>query len=53
VELHLGSKGFFTLVFMNLEDMDKVFEGEGKFPCLSKVVHASIEGNILPREGNL
>jgi hypothetical protein len=27
VELHLGSKGFFTLVFMNLEDMDKVFDG--------------------------
>jgi hypothetical protein len=27
VELHLGSKGFFTTVFMNLEDMDRVFEG--------------------------
>ena len=27
VELHLGSKGFFTVVFMNLEDRDKVFEG--------------------------
>jgi hypothetical protein len=29
VELHLGSKGFFTTVFMNLEDMDKFFEGGG------------------------
>jgi hypothetical protein len=29
VELHLGSKGFFTIVFMNLEDRDKVFEGGG------------------------
>jgi hypothetical protein len=27
VELHLGSKGFFTTIFMNLEDMDRVFEG--------------------------
>ena len=27
VELHLVSKGFFTAVFMNLEDRDKVFEG--------------------------
>jgi hypothetical protein len=26
VELHLGSKGFFTSIFMNLEDKDKVFE---------------------------
>jgi hypothetical protein len=26
VELHLASKGFFTTVFMNLEDRDKVFE---------------------------
>jgi hypothetical protein len=27
VELHLGSKGFFTTVVMNLEDRDRVFEG--------------------------
>ena len=27
VELHLGSKGFFTVVFINLEDRDRVFEG--------------------------
>jgi hypothetical protein len=31
VELHLGSKGFFTKVFMNLEDRDKVFEGGAYF----------------------
>jgi hypothetical protein len=29
VDLHLGSKGFFTTVFMNLEDRDKIFEGGG------------------------
>jgi hypothetical protein len=31
VELHLGLKGFFTIVFMNLEDRDKVFEGGAYF----------------------
>jgi hypothetical protein len=31
VELHLGSKGFFTTVFMNLEDRDKVFDGGAYF----------------------
>ena len=27
VKLHLGAKGFFTVVFSNLEDKDRVFEG--------------------------
>jgi len=27
LHLHLGSKGFFTVVFASLEDKDKVFEG--------------------------
>jgi len=27
VKLHLGVKGFFTIVFMNLEDKDRVFDG--------------------------
>ena len=31
VELHLGSKGFFTMVFMNLENRDKLFEGGAYF----------------------
>ena len=35
VELHLGSKGFFTTVFMNLEDRDKVFEGGAYFHASS------------------
>jgi len=47
VDLHLGLKGFFTIVFMNLEDRDKIFEG-GILPCLSKTVHATMEGKILP-----
>lgn len=27
IDLHLGSKGFFTVVFANIEDKDRVFEG--------------------------
>lgn len=27
IELHLGSKGFFTVVFTSLEDKDRVFDG--------------------------
>lgn len=27
INLHLGSKGFFTIVFTDLEDKDRVFEG--------------------------
>jgi hypothetical protein len=51
VELHLGSKGFFTTIFMNLEEGDKIFEGgEHIFPHLSGAVHAAMEGKLLPRE---
>jgi hypothetical protein len=35
VELHLGLKGFFIEVFINLEDGDRVFEGGPYF-------HASV-----------
>lgn len=27
IDLHIGSKGFFTMVFTNIEDKDKVVEG--------------------------
>ena len=27
VKLHLGAKGFFTVVFTNLEDKDRIFDG--------------------------
>lgn len=27
ITIHLGSKGFFTTVFKNLEDKDKIFKG--------------------------
>jgi hypothetical protein len=52
VDLHLGSKGFFTIVFMNLKYRDKIFEGGGGgiLPCLSRTVHATMEGKILCRK---
>jgi hypothetical protein len=53
VELHLGLKGFFTSVFMNLENRDKFFEGGGILPCLKRTVHATMEGKIILRERNL
>jgi hypothetical protein len=45
VELHLGSKGFFTAVFINLEDRDIVFEGGSYF-------HASAELYMQPWKEN-
>jgi hypothetical protein len=46
VELHLGSKGFFTIVFINLEDRDRVFEGGPYF-------HASVGLYMRPWKENL
>lgn len=31
IDLHLGSKGFFTVVFANIEDKDRMFEGDPYF----------------------
>jgi hypothetical protein len=45
VELHLGSKGFFIAVFMNLEDRNKIFEG-------GAYLHASAGLYIIPWKEN-
>jgi hypothetical protein len=45
VELHLGLKGFFIVVFMNLEERDKVFEGGAYF-------HTSVGLYIRPWKEN-
>jgi hypothetical protein len=37
VDLHLGLKGFFTAVFMNLEDRDRVFEGGPYFHASARL----------------
>jgi hypothetical protein len=48
VEFHLGSKGFFTLVFMNMEDMDKVFEGGECFHASAGMYMRSWKENFSP-----
>jgi hypothetical protein len=45
MELHLGLKGFFKTIFMNLEDMDRVFEGGPYF-------HASVGLYMWPWKEN-
>ena len=37
INLHLGSKGFFTVVFTSLEDKDRVFEGGPYFYATSSL----------------
>jgi hypothetical protein len=50
VELHLGSKGFFTVVFMNLEDRDKVFEGGPYFHASAGLYMRSWKENFSQRK---
>jgi hypothetical protein len=50
VELHLGSKGFFTLVFMNLEDRGKVFDGGAYFHTLAGLYMRTWKENFSPQK---
>ena len=50
VELHLGSKGFFTAVFMNLEDRDKVFEGGAYFHASAGLYMRPWKENFSPKK---
>ena len=36
-DMHLGSKGFFTIIFFNQEDRDRVLEGGPYFFFLAKI----------------
>jgi hypothetical protein len=47
-ELQLSSKGFFTVIFYNLEDKDKIFEGRTIFLQLSRSVLAILDGPLQP-----
>jgi hypothetical protein len=47
VDLHLGSKCFFTTIFMNLEDRDKIFEGGGAYFHASAGLYACMPENLL------
>jgi hypothetical protein len=50
VELHLGSKGFFTAVFMNLENMDRVFEEEPYFHASARLYMRPWKENFSPEK---
>jgi hypothetical protein len=50
VELHLGSKGFFIAVFMNLKDKDKVFEGGLYFHASTKLYMQPWKENFSPEK---
>ena len=51
IELHLGSKGFFTVVFRNIEDKYRVFEGEQYFYVVAGLyMHSWMMNFVLERE---
>ena len=50
MELQLGSKGFFTTVFMNLKDRDKVFEGGAYFHASTGLYMWSWKENFSPEK---
>jgi hypothetical protein len=50
VELHLGSKGFFTIVFVNLEDRDRVFEGGPYFHASTGLYMQPWMENFSPKK---
>jgi hypothetical protein len=50
VELHLSSKGFFTAVFMNLEDRDKAFEGGAYLHASTRLYMRSWKENFSPEK---
>lgn len=48
VQLHLGAKGFFTLVFTSLEDKDRVFEGGPYFLAAAGLYMRPWKPNFVP-----
>jgi hypothetical protein len=53
LKLHLGSKAFFTVVFINLEDRDRVFEGGPYFHASVGLYMQPWKENFLPRKRDL
>jgi hypothetical protein len=53
VELHMGLKGFFTMVFINLEDRDKVFEGGPYFHASTRLYMQPWKENFSPEKETL
>lgn len=48
VQLHLGAKGFFTVVFTSLEDKDRVFEGGPYFLAAAGLYIRPWKPNFVP-----
>jgi hypothetical protein len=48
VELHLGSKGFFTTIFINLEDKDRIIEGGSYFHASAGLYMRPWKENFSP-----
>ena len=50
VKLHLGAKGFFTIVFSNLEDKDRIFEGGPYFLASAGLYMRPWKPNFTPEK---
>jgi len=50
VKLHLGAKGFFTVVFTNLEDKDRVFDGGPYFFASAGLYMRPWKTNFVPEK---
>eukprot|EP00253_Pinus_taeda_P031972 PITA_31972 len=48
IDLHLGSKGFFTVVFTNIEDKDRIFEGGPYFYAAAGLYMWPWKMNFVP-----
>ena len=48
IDLHLGSKGFFTVAFTNIEDIDSVFEGGPYFYAATSLYMRLWMMNFVP-----
>lgn len=50
VKLHLGAKGFFTVVFSNLEDKDRIFDGGPYFLSSAGLYMRPWKANFAPEK---
>ena len=50
VRLHLGAKGFFTVVFSNLEDKDRIFDGGPFFFASTGLYMRPWKPNFVPQK---
>eukprot|EP00253_Pinus_taeda_P031991 PITA_31991 len=50
VKLHLGAKGFFTVMFTNLEDKDRIFDGGPYFMASTGLYMRPWKPNFVPEK---